>query len=734
MKIIACFYNDVKNTNINSNTRNQTLYKKHFTIHLFIFFTILFLTMHSTLSKDPPELEYNQLWAYPNTFEPPTKADYIGNTNYTAPLLSRSLFEENPRGKLRPKEFLEVISYTQYQMTRGETEQIFVFADKNHDNLIDQEEWDAFTALFILPFESCDANGDYLLDPEEYKICWEADPKTKRVEFQRRYNQTKYEKIMDVVETRGKPIINFSDYLFIRRSLFAWLECHSGVRYIAASAFKCALRTAIPNKYHLKLDHEKIYYVGVKLSNDAAIVDLEYIGYLRILYYTYYFAIFSLPYDKPYLEKSQFLKAKKEDRFPTNFGEEEINILYEISNTSQFQKQTAMSFESFSFFFLLHRLFNKYSKRKPMQLDRYEVNNMLNDDLMPYAIVLSVDQARTNFTEPQYLEVSMILHRLRLNERDFYYSFKSKDTSMNTNELGIGNANMHTNAFSEKNAFKEKNTNSEKNAFTGKNTNSVKNTNSAKSTLTSQTNLRSKTATNTNTNMKSLFKQDASVLTASINNPESVGEKFFSYNPNHTARVVFFTSMCGIDKRYWDKAIFYRAFLWANLFTSQHLDKRWVIPVQNMIHDMPGLYDMVYPPIGQLYRGNLYIFKSIPPEISIDIISFIELQNYQYKFALHTLNIREPINEVMLKIVLKDYGMENMPDTIIDLAKKGYDTFRRRIYKLDEVIKYVIIIQTAAAENIRNKEYRQVFQLKVNDDPSRKFLDFGRRFKSSPRV
>jgi hypothetical protein len=603
-------------------------------------------------------LKYNQIFVYPNTYEAPTMEVQLKDANFTAPFLSISLFEEDPRRKLRLHDFVTTIRYSMYKMTRGELEQIFVFADKNHDDLVDQKEWDAFSALFVFPFEACDSNGDYVLSDEEFKICWDADPKTKFVEFKKTYEEKKYMLIMDVVQTRGKNEINFSDYLFVRRSLFAWRECHSDSIYIAVSSFKCALRTAVPNKYHLKVDHERIYRAGLKLGNDPSLIELDYISYLRILYFTYVFSIFGLPQDLPWIEKVQFIKAIREDRFPTNFQEKEIENLYDLVNVNPFQKNTQMNFESFCFFFNIHRLFNKYSMEKPLQLNTKELSNLLNDPLAPYGITLSIDASKTSFTESQYLEVTMILQRLRLNERDFYYSFKS----------------------------------------VGRN------------------------------------KQDASVKTALSNGDNAVNATYFDISPNITNRVIFFDTMCGIDKRFWTKDIFFRAFQWANLFTEMGTDKRWLVSISTFIEKLQNAFDTVNPPIGQLYRNNYNIYKSIPREIFMDILTFMALENYQFKFNLHKLSTNELINETLLKIILKDYGMVNMPDTVIDLAKKGFDSLRRRVYVPDEVIKYIITVHAAAGESVRNNEYLQIFNVKLNTDFSRKYHNFPRRYASSPLV
>jgi hypothetical protein len=193
------------------------------------------------------------------------------------------------------------------------------------------------------------------------------------------------------------------------------------------SAFKCAIKVAVPQKYHLKVDYERIYNTGVKLNNDPGMVELEFISYLRILYFTYVFSIYSSPQDIPFIEKVQFLKAVKEDRFPTGFSEREVDYLYDMINTNPFTQPTPMNFESFSFFFHMHRLFLKYAKAKPQQININELGSLIDDVMFPLTIRFSIDTSITHLDTPSFLEASLVLQRLRINERDFYYSFKSVD-------------------------------------------------------------------------------------------------------------------------------------------------------------------------------------------------------------------------------------------------------------------------------------------------------------------
>jgi len=618
------------------------------------------------------QLTKNQLTAYPQTFEPAISQLALKSSNFTAPLMSRSLFERDPKRKLRKTDFLEIFRYGLYQLTRGETEQIFNFADLNHDDMIDSDEWNAFTTLYILPFEACDLNKSYIIEAKEFGECFDKDPKSTVVTFRRRYQEKRHEMLMEVVSTRGKSIVNFSDYVFLRRALFGWLNCHSSNKYMAMSQFKCAMKQAIPQKYHLKFHYEKVYKVGLSLANDRNLIQLDFISYLRALHFSYVFGVLGLPHDTPVLEKSQFVKAIREDRLPLNWSEEEINIIFDLIDATPFKINKYMNFDAWSFFYNLHRIFFKYNEEKPLQISKSEMLLALKDQYFPTEFLMAIDSSKALFTESQYMEVSVILQRLRLNEKDFYFSFKQAQ-EQNMKELSIKDLR---------------------------------------------------------------FKQDASLTTNSFWNKTTINSTFWDIDANETNREIFFSTMTSNDKKFWNLEIYYRAMVLTNFFTTLHGidDNIWLIGAPKFVDETSKLYETVVPPFGMNLRKNYNFYKNLPREIQIDVLSFLAIENYFFKINSHKNDSNNLINESILKIILKDYGMINMPDQVLDLSQKNFDPLRRRVYEIHETLKNIIIVHTAAGDNVRSLDRLTTYGLKANTDPSRKFNDHSRRFLSSPLV
>lgn len=180
--------------------------------------------------------------------------------------------------------------------------------------------------------------------------------------------------------------------------------------------------------------------------------------------------------------------------------------------------------------------------------------------------------------------------------------------------------------------------------------------------------------------------------------------------------------------------MYFRAFIITNLFCELVNDQRFLVSINDLLDKLPSLYDTVVPPINIFQRENYLIWKNLPRENHIDLLAFLNLENYRTKFNMHKLNQMDIINETLLKIIMKDWGWEAIPDTVIDLARRGYDPLRRRIYKVKDVMKYMLIVHSSALENYTNKNYVTVFGLDKNLDPSRRFPGFHRRHVSSHYV
>jgi translation elongation factor EF-G len=320
--------------------------------------------------------------------------------------------------------------------------------------------------------------------------------------------------------------------------------------------------------------------------------------------------------------------------------------MYSLTND-----ENSMDFPTFAFFFHYHRLFNKYSIKRPLLLTQDELLNLLRDEVAPKEVLFAIDSSFTNFNQSQYLEASLVLQRRRLNEKTFF-SFMEQDASVRTNA----------------------------------------------------------------TEIKSTIKADYLTLEENVAN-----------------RKVFFNTMLGLYKQFWSKTDFYRAFIISNLYVSLR-DVAVKHNVGVLLGSLQSQYDQVSPSINQELRKNYIFYKSLPSDVDLDLLSFLSLENFTYKIENHRFTAASTIEETLLKTCMKDIGMKAIPDTVIDLAKTGYDSIRRRIFNALDVVKYIMIVHSAAVDRARTNYYYKTYKLAPNADNTRLYPDQHRKFLSSPLV
>jgi len=128
------------------------------------------------------------------------------------------------------------------------------------------------------------------------------------------------------------------------------------------------------------------------------------------------------------------------------------------------------------------------------------------------------------------------------------------------------------------------------------------------------------------------------------------------------------------------------------------------------------------------------IFSSLPVEVKLDVLTFSAIQNFYEKAKSLNLSEEGKINELEIKILLKELGMKSIPDTVLDLASIGYDNLRRRVFNIYKIAEKIFINHSTAKEIKDHENQIEKTGVKKNTDPSRKFPQYRRRFASSPFV
>lgn len=97
------------------------------------------------------------------------------------------------------------------------------------------------------------------------------------------------------------------------------------------------------------------------------------------------------------------------------------------------------------------------------------------------------------------------------------------------------------------------------------------------------------------------------------------------------------------------------------------------------------------------------------------------------------LQANQPVvTETLAKLVITDFGMDEIPDSILDLSKKGFNNLRVRVYDPVELMTNCAVVQAVASENKRRNLLIKAHKLRENKDDSRKFPNWARRSQASP--
>ena len=230
------------------------------------------------------------------------------------------------------------------------------------------------------------------------------------------------------------------------------------------------------------------------------------------------------------------------------------------------------------------------------------------------------------------------------------------------------------------------------------------------------------------------FKRDASANTASIWNSTTTYNTYDIGTKNETNRNIFFSIFSETsDKESMTELNFYRAFQLSNLFVN-------IIPTENILSSsqftdkLISLYNLIQPPISIKQRSNFQFYKELPRDIYIDILIFLSIENYSIKFESVLKSNNKLLSETQVRFLIMDFGMREMPETVFDLAKKGFDNLRRRTYDPHEMFKNCIKVQAAAAEAERSRELLHRFNLPATSEESRRYPDYPRRNQISEYV
>lgn len=613
----------------------------------------------------------NQVVNFPDYNQAPIDKEKLKETLFDIPLLSKSLNELDPNRKYKLEEIKQIIRYVQYGLTLGEFERLFEFIDANKDALLSIDEWEPFVNYYVLPFEACINHEKSSKDI--LKIQKKFNIVTKTFYF---LTREEFKLCIDkdpktkYIETRRRNRENYVEFFMKNLSNNSSNKWINFFNYFFISKAAFAWEKCANHAKYISATHFRC-----AISN---MVPNKY--YLKVeLDHVYKIAVNFAQQDKALIELD-FLDFIRTANFVFTF----VIFNYPNDNFRLEKNQFIKSIRE-------NRLPNNFTEKEIEGIYSLTNTNPLNFEAFCFFINLH-----------QLFNWYSIEKPFRLNLKEYLNLLRDPYTPIEFIMLvDLSESDFSESEYQEVSLVIQRLRSSEKNFYYG---------------------------FKENLNNSNVSFQDASASSMSINHSSSIFSSLHDVKPNLINRRISYNTFTIANN---DIRSLYKSFLFAKLF-NHVCDGAFFCYASKFPQQILLSYDKIIPSINMKLRLNSIFYKHIFDEFRIDFLAFLALENYLEALQQSSIDSTAKVNETLVKKVLKSFGMENMPDTVIDTAKVGYDSLRRREYRPEKLIINTIIVQIAASERKRNKKLEN--GLIINLDPSRKFPVEERRHQASPFI
>jgi len=163
-------------------------------------------------------------------------------------------------------------------------------------------------------------------------------------------------------------------------------------------------------------------------------------------------------------------------------------------------------------------------------------------------------------------------------------------------------------------------------------------------------------------------------------------------------------------------------------------DFRYIVSTGVLIDKINRYYDLVNPPMNFAQRRNYILYRTLPRESYLDMITFLQVEDFSKKIRLSNINNSDVVTETQIKVIMKDFGIQNLSDLVLDTAFAGYDKLKRRTYNAMQTLTIIITVHSVAAEKRRTDNTFKQKGLKKNELLYRPYPIGNRRLKDSVLV
>jgi len=264
--------------------------------------------------------------------------------------------------------------------------------------------------LFVLYFDKCDKDKDFLLSSQEFIDCMKNDPFLNLIQAPDRLYTTNSEFILNATsfasnlfiyaDNFDKNGLNLYDYVVMRLMAFAWRKCSVNSPFIDEASFECAVNIISGSKSMHSNTLRKLYHLALELGNtkSQSVRTMDFILYYALASSIRLYGNINAKEDMD-ATYNEFNTALDINILPTRYTQQVINDLFKLIKSPSSSKN---GIDLFSFCFYDHFLkmfYQGFKSEKRWKLSLNEFNQLANNYIFPEFIINYLRQVpQANFT------------------------------------------------------------------------------------------------------------------------------------------------------------------------------------------------------------------------------------------------------------------------------------------------------------------------------------------------
>lgn len=240
-----------------------------------------------------------------------------------------------------------------------------------------------------------------------------------------------------VILDSGDNKINFSGYMYMRRTALGWRECVPGVSLMGRGTFKCATDIATMGSTISMGDLDAAFNVaksqnGVKRS----VTTLTYPQFVNICWAYNVFIAFDIPVADGRLTRKEMLRGFNDGILPSKMNQNMISNLFNALDPNHDPGNSI----NFPTFVVLTLFWDKYAKlaKEAIGLQFPSFCKLISDKILKYDIIDLVDSCITGFKDEDLEKASTSpdIDTSTLTEKDYIMLLQKRRYSNKKGDCG----------------------------------------------------------------------------------------------------------------------------------------------------------------------------------------------------------------------------------------------------------------------------------------------------------